>query len=324
MSLRAAIPALSALNRATLEYEVMDAILIDRLVKHYGPVKALQGIDLQVGAGEIFGFLGPNGAGKSTALRVILDLIRPTSGSVSVFGRDCQADSVEARRLIGYLPSEPLFPSRMTALAVFEYADALRGGRSDIAFRNALIERLRLDPSRRVADLSRGNRQKVGLVQALLPRPPLLILDEPTTGLDPLIQREVEVILREVAAEGRTVFFSSHILHEVESICSRAAIVRAGIIDDVFDLAEERRLAPVRVRVTFASPVTAADFAGLPGSVRLVAVDGVHARFEMRDGFDALVKRLAQFEVLNLDAQAPTLEEMFMSHYEQDGAGDAR
>jgi ABC-2 type transport system ATP-binding protein len=292
------------------------AIDIERLVKHYGKVRALRGIDLRVEPGEIFGFLGPNGAGKSTTLRILLDLIRPTAGRAAVFGHDCQADSVAARRMMGYLPSEPVFPPRMTALEVFEYAAAIRGDRIDEPYRDALIERLRLDAARKVSTLSRGNRQKVGLVQALLPKPPLVILDEPTTGLDPLMQEEVERILREVAGDGRTVFFSSHILEEVEHICSRAAIVRDGLIVDVFALAEQRRLAPVHVEVTFAEPVAKAAFDGLPAGVHLLSIDGRSATFEVRDGIDPLVKRLAGHTVEHLVARETTLEEMFIRHYQ--------
>ena len=293
----------------------MDAIRLERLAKRYGRVEALRGIDLRVAPGEIFGFLGPNGAGKSTTLRILLDLIRPTAGSAAVFGHDCQKDSVAARRQIGYLASEPLFPSKMTALEVFDYTTSIRGADSGRGYRDELVERLRLDPSRRVSALSRGNRQKVGIIQALLAKPPLLILDEPTTGLDPLNQAEVETMLREVAADGRTVFFSSHLLEEVESICSRAAILRDGSIVDVFDLAEQRRLAPVRVDVTFAAPPPREAFAGLPASIRLLAVDGVRATFEVQDGVDPLIKCLTQFVVESLLARQATLEELFIRHY---------
>jgi ABC-2 type transport system ATP-binding protein len=243
----------------------VDALRIESLVKHYGPVQALRGIDLLVHPGEIFGFLGPNGAGKSTAIRIIVDVIRATAGHVEVFGIDAQRRSVEARRLIGYLPSDPAFPSGMTAAQVFDYFSAVRREAPDRAYLASLVERLRLDTSRNVSTLSRGNRQKVGLILALMHRPPLVILDEPTTGLDPLIQDEVEGILRDVATEGRTVFFSSHILAEVESICSRASIVRDGLIVDVFDLAEQRRLAPRLVDVTFAAPLPRGRLRGAAG-----------------------------------------------------------
>lgn len=300
----------------------MDALRVERLTKHYGRVQALRGIDLQVHPGEIFGFLGPNGAGKSTAIRIAVDVIRPTSGYVEVFGIDAQRRSVEARRQLGYLPSEPAFPSGMTAAQVFDYFSAVRRQAPDRAYLAALVERLRLDTSRTVSMLSRGNRQKVGLVLALMHRAPLVILDEPTTGLDPLIQEEVEAILREVAADGRTVFFSSHILAEVESVCSRASIVRDGLIVDVFDLAEQRRLAPRLIDVTFVSAPPADAFGALPPDVRLTRQEGTLYSFEARDGLDPLVKAIARFEVADLSVRQPSLEELFVGYYR--GGQEAR
>ncbi len=296
----------------------MDALRVERLVKHYGSVQALRGVDLAVRPGEVFGFLGPNGAGKSTAIRVILDLIRPTSGHVAVFGRDAQRESVATRRQIGYLPSDPVMPPGMTARQVFDFYSDVRGERPDPAYLQGLVERFGLDAARPVSALSRGNRQKVGLVLALMHRAPLVILDEPTTGLDPLVQDEVEAALREVAAEGRTVFFSSHILAEVESICSRAAIVRQGQIVDVFDLAEQRRLAPRRVEVQFGRAPDEGAFDALPASVQLVSQEGRRAVLEARDGVDALVKFLARYEVADLSVRQPTLEELFVGYYREE------
>jgi ABC-2 type transport system ATP-binding protein len=297
------------------------ALQVDRLVKHYGDVQALRGIDLTVQPGEIYGFLGPNGAGKSTAIRIVLDLIRPTEGHASVFGQDCQRDSVAARSMLGYLPSDPQLPPGMTARQVFEYLDAVRGAPADHAYRDALIERLRLAPDRKVGTLSRGNRQKVGLIQALMHRPALAILDEPTTGLDPLIQEEFEVILREIVADGRSVFFSSHVLAEVEAVCSRAAIVRDGRIVDVFDLAEQRRLAPRRIDVTFAALPPSDALGSLPASVTLVSAVGTQFSFQTADGIDALLKALARLEVVDLIAREPDLEELFLDYYRPDADG---
>jgi len=291
------------------------AILIERLVKTFGAVRALDGLDLEVGEGELFGFLGPNGAGKSTTIRILLDLIRPNGGRALVFGRDCQADSVAVRRTIGFLPSDPAFPPKMSAHDVFDYTARLRGAEVDSPYRDQLIERLRVDPSRPVSTLSRGNRQKVGLIQALIARPPLLILDEPTTGLDPLIQGEVEAILREVVADGRTVFFSSHILPEVESLCSRAAIVREGRVVRVFDFAEQRRIAPVHVQVTLAQPLPDGATEGIPPSIVLLGSAGRRITLEVRDGFDPLIKWLVNFQVEALEARPQTLEELFVGYY---------
>jgi len=291
------------------------AILIEGLVKTFGAVRALDGLDLEVGEGELFGFLGPNGAGKSTTIRILLDLIRPNGGRALVFGRDCQADSVAVRRTIGFLPSDPAFPPKMSAHDVFDYTARLRGAEVDSPYRDQLIERLRVDPSRPVSTLSRGNRQKVGLIQALIARPPLLILDEPTTGLDPLIQGEVEAILREVVADGRTVFFSSHILPEVESLCSRAAIVREGRVVRVFDFAEQRRIAPVHVQVTLAQPLPDGATEGIPPSIVLLGSAGRRITLEVRDGFDPLIKWLVNFQVEALEARPQTLEELFVGYY---------
>ena len=300
-----------------------DALLVESLVKRYGTVQALRGIDLQVRPGEIFGFLGPNGAGKSTTIRIVLDLIRPTAGRVSVFGVDANHDSVRARRQIGYLQSDPELPTGLNAAEVFDYFAAVRGGPLDRAYLADLIERLDLDTSRNVKTLSRGNRQKVGLVLALMFKPPLVILDEPTTGLDPLVQEEVERILREVAAEGRTVFFSSHILAEVETICSRASIVRAGEIVDVFDLAEQRRLAPRLVDVTFAAPLPSDAFTVLPGSVTVTSRGERTISFQTSDGIDWLVKQIAAYEVSDLSVRQPSLEELFVGYYRGEGEEDA-
>jgi ABC-2 type transport system ATP-binding protein len=282
-------------------------------VKRFGRVEALAGVDLVVRRGAVFGFLGPNGAGKTTAIRILLDLIRPSAGSVRVFGVDCQRDTVAAHRLLGYLPAEPAFPS-MTAGRYFEYVTRLRGGRVDGDYLARLVGRLELDLDRPIRALSRGNRQKVGLVQALMHRPDLVVLDEPTSGLDPLMQEVVEETLRDYAAEGRTVFFSSHVLAEVEQICDHVAMLRRGRVVDVFALEEQRRLAPHIVTVTFAVPPPPGAFEGLAG-VRELEPSGAERRFEVRDGMDALVKRLAAFPILTLDSREPSLEELFLSLY---------
>lgn len=298
----------------------MDALRFEALTKHYGPIQALRGIDLQVAPGEVFGFLGPNGAGKSSALRIMVDAIRPTAGHVAVFVIDTQRHSVEACRLMGYLPSDPAFPAGMSAAQVFDYFSKVRGSAPDRAYLDGLIERLKLDPGRRVADLSRGNRQKVGLILALMHRLPLMVLDEPTTGLDPLIQEEVEAILREVAADGRTVFFSSHILAEVESICSRASIVRDGLIVDVFDLAEQRRLAPRLVLASFVEPLPVDAFRSLPDAVEVSLRGPQHIAFRTTDGIDWLVKELARYKLADLTVRQPSMEEMFVGYYRADDA----
>jgi ABC-2 type transport system ATP-binding protein len=292
------------------------AIELTALTKSYGDVRALDGIDLSVGRGEIFGFLGPNGAGKTTAIRILLDLIRPDSGRALILGLDAQRDGVAVRRRTGYLPSERHLYENMTAADLFAYVDRVRGGTVDRGYVRSLTERLELDADRRIGSLSSGNRQKVGVVQALMARPEVAILDEPTLGLDPLMQEIVEEILRETAADGRTVFFSSHILAEVEELCDRAAILRAGRVVDVFDLAEQQRLAPRRVDVTFRAPPPPAAFGGIDG-VSVLSTGDRSATLEVRDGFDELIKCLARLEVDHLESRQPTLDELFLSYYEE-------
>jgi ABC-2 type transport system ATP-binding protein len=290
------------------------AIETEALAKDFGPVRALDGIDLRVESGEVFGFLGPNGAGKSTTIRILLDLIRPSSGSARIFGFDAQRESVDAHRCIGYLPDDVQLYNDLTAEQYFDYVQRLRG---DVYpdLRDRLVEDLQLDIHRRVGTLSRGNRQKVGLVQALMTRPRVVILDEPTSGLDPLMQEVVEDALRDVAADGRTVFFSSHVLAEVEEVCTRVAILREGRIVDVFDLAEQRRLLPRRVTVTFAGDVPPnGTFEGLP-HVRQRDRDGRRIVFETSGSVDPLIKALAAHDVEAITSHEATLEDLFLSYY---------
>ncbi|MDA0350894.1 MAG: ABC transporter ATP-binding protein [Chloroflexi bacterium] len=289
------------------------AIEFRALTKHYGSRVALRGIDLRVGRGQLFGFLGPNGAGKTTAIRTLLDLIRPSAGQALALGLDSRADSLEVRRRIGYLPADAEFYHDMTGAELFRYVERIRKG-VDHRYLARLIDSLELDAARPIGALSRGNRQKVGVVQALMTRPELVMMDEPTASLDPLMQDVVAELLREVVAEGRTVFFSSHVLAEVERLCSRAAVLREGEIVRVVDLAEERRLAPRRVRVRFASAVPADAFVGLDG-VRVLRVADGEAEFETRESIDPLLKALAQHTVVELESSEPTLEDLFRSYY---------
>ncbi|MYE47198.1 MAG: ABC transporter ATP-binding protein [Chloroflexi bacterium] len=291
------------------------AIRLEGLVKTYGDVRALDGIDLTVPRGEVFGFLGPNGAGKTTAIRILMDLIRPTAGRAEVLGFDAQRDSLEVRRRCGYLPGDLELYNSLRVDACLDLVASLRGG-VDARYRRELVERLHLDQERRIGALSRGNRQKVGLVIALMAQPELVVLDEPTNGLDPLLQEEVEAILLEIVADGRSVFFSSHVLAEVEQLARRVAMLRAGRIVAISDLAEQRRLAPRRVTVAFAEPPSASAFQGLDG-VRLVSLDGRDAVFETHDEMHALVQALAGQRVLTLETHEITLEELFLSYYEE-------
>src|ERR1700675_2475306 len=241
-----------------------DVIKTERLTKSYGEHRGVIELDLEVAQGEIFGFLGPNGAGKTTTMRVLLDLIRPTSGRAEVFGIETTTDPVAIHRRVGYLPGEFDLYDRLTGGQTIAYFGTLRGG-IDGAYVAALIERLELDPSRRFKEYSRGNKQKVGLIVALQHKPDLLILDEPTAGLDPLVQQTFYALVREAQAAGRTIFLSSHRIEEVDRTCDRVAIIREGRLVQVDSIEAIRRLAFHHVELTFGSPVAAALFEAIPG-----------------------------------------------------------
>src|SRR3954449_8189711 len=241
------------------------AILTRGLTKSYGPVQALRGVDLEVRRGEVFGFLGPNGAGKTTTIRCLLDLIRPSGGIMRVLGLDPQAEPLAVRARVGYLPGELRLDDNMTADEVLRFFNRLRGGRADPGHIRQLAERLALDLRTPVKNFSKGNKQKVGLVQALMHRPELLLLDEPTSGLDPLAQQEVHRLIAAARAEGATVFFSSHVLSEVQEVAERVAILRHGEVVEVAGTDELINRALRRVRVRFDRPPGVAPLAALPG-----------------------------------------------------------
>jgi ABC-2 type transport system ATP-binding protein len=283
-------------------------------------------VDLEVRRGEIFGFLGPNGAGKSTTIRLLLDLIRPTSGVAQVLGLDAHRDRLAIDRRVSYLPGELVLWDDLTGAQTLEYLGNLRG-RPDRAHRAELIERLQLDPSKKVKSLSRGNKQKVGLVAAFQDRPELLILDEPTSGLDPLIQIEFERLADGVRKDGRTVFVSSHILPEVEHLCDRVGIIREGRLLAVEAVATLKERALQRLELDFVGDVPGAAFAGLPGVRDLALTDGV-LRCTVVGSVDALIKRAATFEVRSVRTIETSLEEIFLAYYgdagvEMAGAGKA-
>ena len=261
------------------------AILTEGLTKHYGEVEALVDLDLEVKPGEVFGFLGPNGAGKTTMIRSILDLIHPTAGRAMVVGLDSREGSVEIRRHIGYLPSDLSMYPNLTGRDMITYFSNLRGG-VDKAYVDALAQRLQADLGKKVGDLSSGNRQKVGLILTFMSRPQLIIMDEPSTGLDPLVQREFQAMMREVAAEGRTVFLSSHTLSEVQRVADRVGIIRTGHLVDVESVDDLRSKAIRTVELHFDGPVEASVFENVDG-VRDVMVADHHATMSFDGRMDA-------------------------------------
>jgi beta-exotoxin I transport system ATP-binding protein len=281
-------------------------------------VKALVDLDLRVERGEVFGFLGPNGAGKSTTIRLLLDLIHPTAGRAAVFGLDTRAEGVEARARLGYLPGDLRLPDRLTAQQLLDSLARVRG-KEDAALRTELCERFDVVLERPIRHLSRGNRQKVGLVQAFMHRPDLVVLDEPTSGLDPLLQGEVRAVLRETAADGRTVFLSSHSLDEVQHVADRVGIIRTGrLIDvDAVDSLRERSLRTVTVR--FREAVDADELRGIDGLRILAQEDAVVRLSAPETAMDALVKALARYPIADLVSESADLEEIFLNLYREAG-----
>lgn len=296
------------------------AVEIEGLTKDYGSVKALRGVNLQVKRGEIFGFLGPNGAGKTTTIRCLLDLIRPRSGRMRVLGINPAKDPVAVRSHTGYLPGELNLEGNLTVEQVLRYFSELRGRRSDLQYVRRLAGRLELDLAVAVKNLSKGNKQKVGLVQALMHRPELLLLDEPTSGLDPLMQQEVYRLLREAREEGATVFFSSHVISEVEAIAERVAIIRQGVIIEEAAPARLIDMSLRRYRVRFGEPVDPGPLAALEGVTPVGrSAGGREITLQVEGEVDRLIKALAAFPVSDLQSEHLSLEEVFLAYYRDDG-----
>ncbi|GAA4497381.1 ABC transporter ATP-binding protein [Actinoallomurus oryzae] len=294
---------------AAIELTELTKTYVSRRVVRRG----LSGLDLTVRTGEVFGYLGPNGAGKSTTIRLLLDLIRPTSGGIRVLGLDPRADAERLHRRIGYLAGDFVVDGRQRAGECLAFLGGLRGG---VPARRIteLADRLELDLGARIKSLSKGNRQKVGLVQAFMHDPELLILDEPTSGLDPLVQQTFSDMVTEARAAGRTVFMSSHIMSEVEAVADRVAIIREGRLVTTDTVAGLRARSFLRVRVDFAVPVAAAEFAGLPGVTDLT-VDGTTLACRVDGSPDALVKAIGRHTVTGLRADGQDLEELFHAYY---------
>lgn len=293
---------------------MVPAIDTTELSKRYGDVLALDRLSLRVEQGEIFGFLGPNGAGKSTTIRLLLDLIRPSGGTARVLGLDTHAESMKVRASVGYLPGELRLYNGMTGMEMLSFFADLRHGEIDREHGLALAERLDLDLHKHTNTYSKGNRQKLGLVLALQPRPPVLLLDEPTSGLDPIVQHTVWEMVREAAARGTTIFFSSHVMSEVEQICERVAILREGKLVAVEPLSELKGRAVRHIAVTFAGDAPPPGAISGKGIVELHRFpDGIE--FEVTGEFDGFLKQLAAHHVIDLRTEQPTLDEVLLTFY---------
>lgn len=299
------------------------------LTKMYGPTVGVDSLDLELVAGEIFGFIGPNGAGKTTTIRLLLDLIRPTSGSATVFGLDVRDSATEIRRRCGYLPARLSLFGRMTPADLFDWLGRFRAG-YDRGYAHGLAERLTLDCSRRIGELSTGNQQKVGIVQAFMHRPELLILDEPTSGLDPLVRREFRTLLQEVRTEGATVLLSSHVLAEIEGVCDRVGTIVEGRLRGTTAVGDLPLLSSRRVKVTFDGYCSVRDLELLPGVRNLsVQIDRAssdnggtdeHRRtiieLDASGSLDKLLTEVSRYYVVDFLSRPMTLEEHFLEDYD--------
>ncbi len=287
------------------------------LAHRYGSFTAIQGVNLEVRRSEIFGFLGPNGAGKTTTIRTLLDFIRPSAGSASIFGLDTVRDSVTIRSRIGYLPSELKLWENWTGVEYIRWLDTVRGTHNGaLAEATRLAECLDYDFKRSLAGMSTGMRRKMGLIAALAHKPELLILDEPTTGLDPLMQNVFHGLMREVRAEGRTVFLSSHNLPEVEAICDRVGIIREGRLEAVESISNLTRVTFRWLTLTLEGPATVDGFSEIDGVTDLSA-DGHELRMRIsgHSNIDAVIKQAAQVTIKDIAIEHPTLEEIFLAYY---------
>jgi ABC-2 type transport system ATP-binding protein len=291
------------------------ALEVRGLTKSYGKVQALRGINLEVRRGEIFGFLGPNGAGKTTTIRCLMDTIRPDAGKALVLGIDPQADPVSVQRCVGYLPGEVQFYDNFTAGRQLRFFSDMRCCQVDWSYTQQLAERLALDLDILVKNLSKGNKQKIAVIQALMHRPEFLLLDEPTSGLDPLMQQEVLAMLREAHAAGTTVFFSSHIMSEVENVAERVAIIRAGEVVEVAETSTLTHRTLSRISIRFKRPVDIHGLEHLTGVEILDCPDETSISLQVTGDMEMLVRTLGSYPVLELETTHPTLEDIFLTYY---------
>jgi ABC-2 type transport system ATP-binding protein len=292
-------------------------IQTDALTKQYhgkgGAVTALDQLTMSVKHGEIFGYLGPNGAGKTTTIRLLLDLIRPSAGSVSLFGADARRDSKAIRQRVGYLPGELALWDNETAQNIVRYFAGVRGG-VDMGFVKLLAERLDFDLTKKMRQYSTGNKRKIGLILAFMHKPELLILDEPTSGLDPLMQQVFVDLVREARAAGQTIFLSSHMLSEVQTLCDRVGIIRAGKLQTVDSVTALTHVDFRWVTLRLRQPVAESVIAAVPGA-QDVSVNDDTARLRLVGDIDPLLRAIGERYVVDLRTQDPTLEEIFLTYY---------
>ncbi|NNN20655.1 MAG: ABC transporter ATP-binding protein [Acidimicrobiales bacterium] len=287
------------------------AIECKDLSKHYGKTVALDHLSIQINKGQIVGYLGPNGAGKTTTIRLLLGLVKPTSGSATIFGLDSQKDKVAIHENLAYVPGESNLWPDLTGAQALDLLANLRG-HSDDSYRQELIERFKLDTSRKFRTYSKGNKQKVALIGALMTRSSLLILDEPTAGLDPLMEVEFRGCIHEARANGQTVFLSSHILSEVEALCDQVYILRDGKLIESGNLGEFKHLSSSEIVIQFKDSVP--DISAIRGVALLSSGHG-HLRFKFNGDFNELLKHISNFPVISFFSHEPSLEELFVSLY---------
>lgn len=290
------------------------------LTVYYGQHRGIKDVNLIVKKGEVYGFLGPNGAGKTTTQRVLLDVIRPTSGKASIFGMDSRQQGVEIRKRVGYLPGELALYASMKATEFFEMFEYLRAGNRDKGYWRKLAERLDLDTSRRIREFSRGNKQKVGIVASFMSQPDLLILDEPTGGLDPLVQQTVLEMVLEVKKDGRTVFFSSHILSEVQAVCDWVGIIRDGQLVETKGVKDLFAQSMKRMSLVFSEMPPEGSFK-MEGVTEISRTEN-SLLLEISDNLGQVLATASQYEIVDLDTHTISLEDIFLSYYGKGNGGN--
>jgi ABC-2 type transport system ATP-binding protein len=287
---------------------------------YYGSQRGIKDLNLSIRRGEIFGFLGPNGAGKTTTLRVLLDIIHPTRGRAAVFGLDSQKNGVAIRKRLSYLPGELSLDPSMKADYFLDLIGSLQGNKPDRSFLSQLLERLDLDPSRKIKEYSHGNKQKIGIIAAFMGKQDLIILDEPTIALDPLVQQTVLELVKEVKDEGRTVFFSSHNLKEVQTVCDRVGIIQDGELIKTEKIETLIKQQLKHLNLIFRETPLPDAFA-IEGVKELERNKNL-IMFEIRQNLDLLMKKAAPYGITDIESKAVSLEEIFLSFYKRDSKGD--